>query len=237
MTDLLQPFLDGPARSLPGRLVYAKVWGSHSHGTQLETSDVDYLAVFQQPTRVVLGLGPWRDGVDGKAPDYQCHEVGKLAGLLLKGNPGVVEMLFTEQMQVTTPGWDALRAFRRTFINQTTLGQYLGYCDDQLRRHRAGNRLHTAGGAYNTKWAYHLLRLVRNAERMVLGGDPVMLEAGDDLGLLQQVRAGALSPLEVEAAFAAVRARVAAAVPALPPAADLRRLEEWLWQQRLDYLE
>ena len=213
------------------------MWGSHSHGTQLPTSDVDYLAVFQQPTRSVLGLRPWQDGLDGKGPDYQCHEIGKLAALLLKGNPGVVEMLFTEQMQATTPAWEALRALRRTFINQTTLGQYLGYCDDQLRRHQAGNRLHTHGGAYNTKWAYHLLRLVRNAERMVLGGEPVVMEAGDDLALLLRVRAGAVSPQQVEAAYAEVRTRVAAAVPDLPPAADVGLLEGWLWQQRLDYLE
>jgi hypothetical protein len=233
----LRGFLAGPGGAIPGRLLYAKVWGSHSHGTQLPTSDVDYLAVYQLPTRTVLGLDPWPDTVDGKGPDFESHELGKFAGLVLKGNPGIVEMLFTTQWQVTTPGWDALRERRGMTLNQATLGQYLGYCDSQLRRLQNGTRLHTTGGAYNTKWAYHLLRVAMNAELIARGEPPVVTETGERLAHLIQVRAGAFSPEEVVTLYQAIRARIDVERSRLPEAADRAFLGRWLWERRLEYLE
>lgn len=233
----LRGFLAGPGSAIPGRLIYAKVWGSHSHGTQLPTSDVDYLAVFQLPTRTVLSLDPWSDTVDGKGPDFESHEIGKFAGLVLKGNPGVVEMLFTTQWQVATPGWEALVAGRHTVLNRATVNQYLGYCDGQLRRLQGGHRLHTAGGVYNTKWAYHLLRVAMNAELIARGKAPVVTETGERLAHLMQVRAGAFSPEDIVAEYQAIRARIDVENSELPETADKAFLAQWLWERRLEYLE
>lgn len=233
----LQGFLAGPGAAIPGRLLYSKVWGSHSHGTQLPTSDVDYLAVYQVPTRTVLGLDPWSDTVDGKGPDFEAHEIGKFVQLLLKGNPGLVEMLFTTAWQATTPMWEALRLHRHTLINRATLGQYLGYCDSQLRRLQKGTRLHTAGGEYNTKWAYHLLRVAMNAELIARGEEPVVMEPGERLAQLMQVRAGAFSPRQIVEQFSAIRARIDVDNPRLPETADRAFLGQWLWERRVEYLE
>ncbi len=233
----LRDFLAGPGAAIPGRLVYAKVWGSHSHGTQLPASDVDYLAVYQLPTRTVLGLDSWPDTVDGKGPDFESHEIGKFAQLLLKGNPGVVEMLFTERMQVASPAWEALRARRVMALNQATLGQYLGYCDSQLRRLKNGTRLHTSGGEYNTKWAYHLLRVALNAELIAKGQTPVVTETGDRLAHLMRARAGEFTPDEIAAQYEAIRARIDTAAGSLPETADKAFLEQWLWDRRQEYPE
>jgi predicted nucleotidyltransferase len=83
------------SRDWPGNIIYAKIWGSHSHNTQLPTSDVDYLLVYAAPRDAILGLFKRPDTVDGTKPDFQAHEVGKFCELLIKGNPAIVEMLFT----------------------------------------------------------------------------------------------------------------------------------------------
>jgi len=233
----LQTFLEGPASKLPSRLLYAKVWGSHSHATELPASDVDYLAVFQRPTCEVLSLDAPAQTIDGTKPDFQAHEIAKLGGLLLKGNPGIVEMLYTEHMQLTTPAWDALREMRDTFLNQATLRQYLGYCEGQLHRLKGGTRLHTQGGAYNTKWAYHLIRIALDAERIAHGDPPLVMKDGEELRLLMRIRAGEFSPDEIESQFVEVKRRIDSSSHALREKPDQARLDEWLWQRRLEYLE
>jgi len=120
--------------SIPGRLIYAKVWGSYSHNTQTPKSDVDYLAVYACTPRQLLSLSPPKETWDNKKPDVQAHEVRKFARLLLKGNPGVIEMLFTERMEFVTPEWLRLKEIRKSFLSCNVIKQYLGYAEGQMKR-------------------------------------------------------------------------------------------------------
>ena len=131
---------------LPGKILFAKVAGSHSYGLATETSDVDFIVVYQAPLRKVLSTNQLTETVDGKSPDFQAHEIGKFCRLLLKGNPNIVECLFTEHHTQTEPGWFGLYNMRKQFINQTTLKQYLGYCHGQKQRFLAHQPVHTVGG-------------------------------------------------------------------------------------------
>ncbi len=88
-------FVDGP-------VLYSKVWGSRSHNTEMPESDTDYLAVYAAPAEKLLGLDPPIDSFDQEyvkkfyaqkfgilklsesMPDFQVHEIGKFAQLLLK---------------------------------------------------------------------------------------------------------------------------------------------------------
>jgi predicted nucleotidyltransferase len=233
----VEDFTDNIA--LPGRALYAKVWGSWSHNTQVAESDVDYLAVFQYPTRDIVRLSPPPDTIDGEKPDYQAHEIAKFCALLRKGNPGIVEMLFTERDQFVTPAWEELIAIRHQFINMQTLRAYLGYCEGQLQRLRSGTRLHTSGGEYNTKWAYHLVRLAFDAERIANGEPPVVFKEGAELDTLMAVRNRKYTPGEIEGLFREAQSRIEALNPEsqLPPEADARMLDDWLWARRLECLE
>ncbi len=236
MNSQLQ-LLDNFTAKLPGFVLYRKVWGSYGHGTQLPTSDVDYLAVYQLPTREIASLITGPQTVDGNKPDFQAHELGKFCALLLKGNPGVVECLFTAHMQETTPVWGLLRNQRATFINQTTLRQYLGYCDGQLHRLDAGTRLHSRGGEYNTKWAYHLIRIALDAERIAHGEPPIVLKEGTEQALLMQIRAGKFEPDAITSMYHEIKQRINAIKVSLPETADRKELDAWLWKRRLEYLD
>lgn len=224
-------------KKFPGQIFFAKVWGSRSHNTNLPDSDWDFSGVYMTSLRDVLGLSPPAETVQNKEgqekPDYSFHEVGKFCNLLLTGNPGIVEMLFTDRMCVSTPEWDVLRENRRRFLSQRTTAQYVGYALGQLKRLRAGNYLHTTGGGYNEKWAYHLLRLLGDARRIVDGGEPVVWKEGPEQEFLMSVRHDKVSRDEVERIADEQINFIAANEHSLPPTGDKEFLNDWLVDLRL----
>ncbi len=222
---------------IPGYLVYSKVWGSHSHGTALPTSDVDYLAVYMLPMRELVSLRPGPDTVDGNKPDFQAHELGKFCSLLLKGNPGVVECLFTEEMQETTVIWELLREQREMFLNQQTLNQYIGYCKGQLQRLDAGTRLHTHGGEYNTKWAYHLIRLAMDALLIASGKHPQVMKDEEETAILMRIRRGELEPSQIAEIWTDYEQKIKTTRGSLRETADVNLVDNWLWHRRAEYPE
>jgi uncharacterized protein len=216
---------------LPGRLLFAKIWGSHSHNTALPESDVDYLAVYACTPRQLLALHPAPETVSGNKPDFQAHEARKFASLLLKGNPGVVECLFTERDYIESPEWLALRKMRGSFLNEKTLHQYLGYCRGQLQRMSSGKSLHTAGSKFNTKWAYHMIRLALDAERISSGQAPVVWKEGAEQALLMDIRRGVYNnPMQLKEMYETIEAHIDATKPwPIPAGADEDLLNSWLF--------
>lgn len=217
----------------PGRLIYAKVWGSHSHNTALPTSDVDYLVVYAAPIREILGLHPPADTVETHEPDVQAHEVAKFAGLLLKGNPGIVEMLFTERMQYETSWWRDLKDHRRKFLCARTLKQYLGYAQGQLHRLKGHQSVHSKGGEPNEKWSYHLMRILQDAWRIARGEEPTVWKECHEQEFLMQIRSGKFTVGEVEERAVQAIADIDARRPwPIPDEPDEQVLNDWLLRVR-----
>lgn len=225
----------------PGRPIFAKVWGSKSHNTDVPTSDTDYLVVYLTPLKKLLSLSPPADTVsnpEGSKPDYQAHEAGKFSTLLLKGNPSMVEMLFTDKMVFETPLWQRLKKERKRFLCAESVRQYLGYVQGQMARlfkHGGKSGLHSKGGAYNEKWAYHIVRLLYDAERIAKGAEPVVWkdEGSDERNLLMKIRAGQITQEAVESIARQGIARIDAMKPwQIPEEGDKQLLEDWLLDLR-----
>jgi hypothetical protein len=214
---------------LPGTMLFSKVWGSHSHNTALPDSDVDYLVVYVAAPQDLLGLHPPAETVTHEKPDCQFHEVGKFASLLLKGNPGIVECLFTERLCYETGAWQLLKQMRGEFLNARTVGAYLGYCMGQTKKLWNRGYLHTSGGSYNAKWAYHLIRLAKDAYRICQGQEPVVWKEGEELELLMDIRHGRKTQGEVERMATALINDIEAARPwPIPEKCNEERLNHWL---------
>jgi predicted nucleotidyltransferase len=233
----IQAFL--ATTQFPGEVVYAKLWGSRSHNTHLPGSDEDFLAVYRAPTNRILSLHPPPDTVDspeGQKPDFQAHEVAKFCRLLMKGNPGIVEMLFTEKFDHTTQEWHELREHRNDFLTQTAVRQYLGYAEGQLKKlfaHSGEAGLHTKGGKFSEKWAYHLVRLLGDAKRIAEGGKPVVWKDGEERDLLMQIRTGGMPHAEIERYARSLLAEIDGMKPwGIPEDADESFLEDWLLHLR-----
>ena len=189
--------LDNIRQELPGQVIFARVWGSHGHNCALPESDVDYMAVYVNPTSEILSLSPPPDTHVASDPDIQAYGVGKFCRLLMKGNPTMIEALFTDKGCIQQREWRALVRERQSFITARALKQYLGYVEGQLRKHAKGHNLHTSGGRYNTKWAYHVMRLLGDAERIATGRPPQVWKEGSERAQLMRIRRGAYGPSTV----------------------------------------
>lgn len=221
------------APPLRGRLLYARIWGSYGHNTQLATSDVDYTGVYAADVRELVGLHPPGDTLTGGKPDYQVHEAKKFCDLLLKGNPGIVEMLFTDRFAWAAPEWEPLRRERRKFLTGNVVRQYLGYSVAQLQRLRHGRPVHSKGGVPGEKWAYHMARVAWDAERIAAGGEPKVWKDGEEREKLMAVRTGAWTTERAVGEAEAAIARTDAAKPwPIPEQADEDFLNGWLLSVR-----
>lgn len=219
-------------RQLPGQCLFAKVWGSHSHNTAMPTSDIDYLAVYVADLRQLNGLQPPPETVNKTAPDLEAHEVGKFCQLLLKGNPSMLETLFTET-GLWFPLWDELRVKRMDFLSQQALAAYIGYATAQLARFDAGNRLNAKRGEVGEKWAYHMLRVSLDAHRISLGQAPVVWKDGEERDLLMAVREGRMSFEEaIKMAKGLITEAKQQATWVLPERGDVAWLNSWLLRVR-----
>lgn len=180
----------------PGRLIYWKVWGSHSHDTALPTSDVDFCGVYVADPYAILGLSTEHppDTIAQTKPDYQLHEVTKFCDLLMKGNPGIIEMLYTDKLEYSTPEWETIKAERKRFLSKQVVTQYLGYARGQLHKLDLGQSLHTKGGKFSEKWAYHAYRLMLDCNKILDGLWPMVWKDGGERDVLMAVRTGLLEP-------------------------------------------
>jgi uncharacterized protein len=223
-------------KHFPQKIIFAKLWGSRSHNTELPTSDWDFSGVYLTKTRDILSFRQQSDTLDGNDPDYQLHEAGKFCTLLLKGNPAIIEMLFTEKMCFESPEWLRLKSLRKKFLSKQVVEQYIGYATGQLRKLQNGIGLHTRGGKYSEKWAYHLVRLLQDALRIVRGGYPIVWKDNSDRDFLMRIRNEKFTWKEIEVIANNLLAELEVQKPwMLPDQGDADLLEEWLVTTRLKY--
>lgn len=255
MTEGRQKLDEFLARGIvPGELLFAKVWGSRSHNLDLPTSDWDFSGVFAHDTCKYLSYVP-RPGVkqedalpatverDGQKhgvkpageADYAFHEIGKFAELLIKGNPGIVEMLFTKRDFIDSPAWRQLYAERKKFLSGRCVNQYLGYIDGQMTRFRKNAYLHTKSGEATEKWCYHMLRLAKDASRIAQGGEPeVWKDEGPERDIIMKVRRNELPNEETIALIDREVALIKGCSPwSLPEVGCVDTVSEWLLGFRL----
>lgn len=144
-------------------LVKAKM-GSYLYGTAEEKSDHDYLALFVEPPEKILGIdGLNSEEVKTKTGDLVLHSLQKWAALAAKGNPTVLELLFT-QPEWKHPVWDTIAVQRQKFLAKRHLTSFLGYANAQRKK------LGDTGDPYDGKFAAHILRLYYEAEELMKTG-------------------------------------------------------------------
>jgi len=179
-------------RPYPGQLVFARIAGSQSYNLAMPESDEDYFGIYAPPTEQLVGLHMPAYTLDGHEPDWVVHEVGKFCGLLLKGNPSIVEALWTDRNTYETSAWRELKRERRRLLSEHTVKQYIGYALGQLQKLSKGSYLHTTGGKPNNKWSCHLIRLLMDAGQIATGGEPVIWKEDTERSFLMSIREGAV---------------------------------------------
>lgn len=233
MDDVLMQMLMKVSEPLPGHMIFFKRSGSKSHNTDIETSDDDFFGVYAAPTADILSLNPPADTIVGHKPDYQIHEVHKFCKLLLKGNPDIIESLYTNKFCYQGPLWEDLIRAKDEFLSVVCVMQYIGYAQSQLKKLVNGVGLHTKGGSYNTKWAYHLIRLLNDASNIVNRIGPVVWKEGKEREELLAIRRGEYSKEVIEKmAVTKINSLLASQPWNLPKYGDTKFLNSWLLKMR-----
>lgn len=121
-----------------------------------------------------------RDALGGRGRTYDVTIFGivKFFRLAMENNPNVIDSLFTPVTCVlhSTKVGNLVRENRRLFLHRGAWPKFKGYAYSQL--HKLSNKQPSGRRAelveqhgYDTKFAYHVVRLVGEAEQILVEGD------------------------------------------------------------------
>lgn len=198
---------------LVDNLLLETIVGSHAYGCQTEQSDYDILAIvlpkhehlFPQKYGFVLGFDALPDfrrkELKGKKiligdKPFEAEWVSLIEFFVhagLKGSPNLIECLFVRRELVTVGtkmGW-FLRDNRRLFISMKTFHAFKGYANGQMHRIRQRNpeteerKVLIEKHGYDTKQAYHTLRLLDQLEQILTVGDIDLMRSKEESKLMR----------------------------------------------------
>ncbi len=127
-----------------GLLLYEYIRGSHCHGTNTPTSDVDTGGVYILPDKTLLGLGnDYAEIIEDEKHDNCWYELNRFCELLLKSNPTVIESLFVDDEFVIYmhPVFKILRDNRDMFITKECFNPFTGYAIAQIKKAQGLNKM------------------------------------------------------------------------------------------------
>ncbi len=204
------------------------VAGSQSYGcARPEDSDLDIVGITIPPVEVVFPhLTGYIPGFGPKPPEFeqfQSHHVipahtkakydfaiygmVKFFDLCMAANPNMVDYLFAPDRCVPyqTAVWDHLSQHRQQFLHKGAWSRFRGYAVSQIRKLEAGRdrknpvrqaSIDTFG--YDTKYAYHIVRLALECEQILATGNLIL---DRDAALYREIRAGEWSLSQVRSWF------------------------------------
>lgn len=188
--------------------------GSTAHGTGVAAQDdLDLMGVFIEPAEYVIGLRRkehWVASTSAEGErcgpgdvDVTYYSLRKFSRLALQGNPSIINLFFAPLMQATEIGRQ-LRDSAEWYVSKAAAPRYLGYMQSQkqrlmgLRGQKRVKRpeLEEAYG-FDTKYAYHIIRLALQGAELMRTGE-IQMPMEDDLRtLLKGVRTGNFTMPEV----------------------------------------
>lgn len=120
---------------LKGKILFLCLGGSHSYGTNVETSDIDIRGVAMNSATDIVGLTTFDQYVDNET-DTTIYGFMKFIKLLKECNPNIIEMLFCRPdhyFYVTDLGRQLLKN-RHLFLSKRAYFTFGGYARAQLNR-------------------------------------------------------------------------------------------------------
>lgn len=185
-------------------------YGSRAYGISNEASDHDLMGIAVEPEEYVLGLKKFEqyqstNGVRSTAEDTDetIYSLRKWAGLAAKGNPTVQMALFASSYEIKTELGQMILDNRDAFISAEAGSRYLGYMQGQRlalmgQKSKRTNRPELVKEyGYDTKFAYHMLRLGFQGLELVTSGRIELPMNTYYVEYLKKVRAGEINLEEV----------------------------------------
>lgn len=193
---------------------YEVIMGSTAYGVSTDNSDMDIHAITTPPMEMVFPhLTGWIRGWDKAPPNfenYQKHHIDayeknydvaiystvRMFDLAAEDNPNILDMLWVPDNCIThiDDVGHIIRRNRREFLHRGSLHRFLGYAHQQKHRLKSSNRTDLIEKyGYDTKFAYHIVRLTLQAQQILERHDMDFSEHSD---FLKEVRKGAFATVE-----------------------------------------
>jgi predicted nucleotidyltransferase len=204
------------------------VWG---FGNYKEGMPRDYFGQFQQHHV----FDPAARGGKGREYDLQIYNIVKYFQLCMECNPNMIDSLFTHETMVQhiTQVGQVVRENRKKFLHQGVCDKFKGYAYAQVHKlqtkqpeegtRRAG---YVEKYGFDVKFAYHTVRLLNEAEQLLLEGD---LDLQRNREQLKSIRRGEWTQQQILDYFETKRvlleeARARSPLPPTPDEAGVRDL-------------
>jgi uncharacterized protein len=212
-------------------LLYRAVVGSRCYGTAGPDSDTDTVEVWLDSPETVLAIGS-EVGERGhhvkEENDLQSYSLRRFVSLVEKGNPNIVSSLCAPDY--TGPAAAELRGLLPAIHCQQTAQQFVGMALAQIRKYWSGALAASRAPlvdqfGYDTKFAYHIARLVDELREFVPTGR--ITYPLRTAGALRLVRRGLLSQAEWNRVVPDIEAQfkiLADQAKRLPPTPDVEAL-------------
>ncbi len=232
---------------LAAHTVCAAYMGSHSHNTYVpkddpkSIDDTDIMCVAVPPPRFSIGLKQWEHWtLQEEELDVVVYSLHKFVGLLLKGNPNVVGLLWLrpEHYIYLHPAFAVLREERDVFSSRAAYHAFAGYASAQVQKIESGAFKGYMGAkrkalvekhGYDAKMAAHAIRLLRMAVEFLDSGE-LQVYRVEDAEEIRAIKRGewSLERIQQEAEEGFSRARSAVDLSPLPERPDFVRAEQLL---------
>lgn len=189
-----------PPKWLPSNCAYITLMGSQAYGVSSNTSDEDLYGFCLPPKEIVFphlageipGFGTqlkrfdqWQQHhikrLDNKTEyDFSIYSIVRYFQLCMENNPNMIDSLFTPHMcikHITDVG-TMVRNNRKLFLHKGSWHKFKGYAYAQVHKMEIKNPDPTSKRyelimkhGYDVKFAYHVVRLMDEAEQILVEGD------------------------------------------------------------------
>jgi len=212
-----------PPSFLPHNVHYETMMGSVAYGVSDATSDVDIYGfcippkdeIFPHLRGQIEGFGrqktrfnQWQkhhvdDPEAGNMYDLAVYNIVDYFQLCMDNNPNMIDSLFTPQRCVLhcTQVGNMVREHRRMFLHKGSFHRFKGYAYSQLHKvatknPEPGSKRAELRAKYGTdvKFLYHVVRLLDEAEQILVEGD---IDLQRNREQLKAIRRGEMSEAEV----------------------------------------
>lgn len=173
-------------QDLSAHIVYRCVVGSRAFGLDRDESDTDRRGIYIPPASMHWSIYGVPEQLEAPDTEEVYWEIGKFIRLALKGNPNILETLYTPIVEHADPLVAELLASRSCFLSRLIFQTFSGYAMSQFEKF---SRVRGRGGTPNWKHAMHLIRLLRSGIAALRTGE-LPLRVDSDREELLAIRAG-----------------------------------------------
>jgi predicted nucleotidyltransferase len=212
------------------RVIYRCVVGSRAFGLETQDSDVDRRGIYLPPADLQWSLYGVPEQLENDELQEAYWELQKFLVMALKGNPNILECLYTPLVEFATPLAQELLAMRDAFLSRIVYQTYNGYVMSQFKRMQTDLKNQ---GRIKPKHVMHLIRLLISGIHVLREGF-VPVDVGKHREKLLAIKNEQMPWDEVEAWRLQLHREFDAAVTAtcLPERPDYERANEFLIKAR-----